>query len=140
MNYPVEYLNYLNTCHYTDAQIEKYLNVLKGKGLYENTLIIIGSDHYAHLDMLKMSGKLSTHIPLFIINGGICEKEMWKGEFHQLDTYTTLLDLLATNQTWKGLGYTLLCPLYYSSVTDYSYDVSKMIIEGDYFGKSGVIN
>lgn len=139
-DYPEEYLNYLNTCHYTDAQIEKYLNVLKGKGLYENTLIIIGSDHYAHLDMLKMSGKVSSHIPLFIINGGVNEKEMWKGEFHQLDTYTTILDLLSTNQTWKGLGYTLLNPLYSNSVTDYSYDVSRMIIEDDYFEESGVIH
>ena len=139
-DYPEEYLNYLNTCHYTDAQIEKYFNVLKSKGLYENTLIVIASDHYAHLDRLKMSGKVSPHIPLFIINGGICEKELWKGEFHQLDTYTTLIDLLSTNQTWKGLGYTLLYPMYSNSVTDYSYDVSRMIIEGDYFKESGFDN
>ena len=68
------------------------------------------------------------------------EKEMWKGEFHQLDTYTTLLDLLSINQTWKGLGHTIMLPSYSNSATSSSYEVSNLIIEGDYFGKSCLTN
>lgn len=132
-DYPEEYLNYLNTCHYTDVQINKYFNALKTNDLYDNSLIIIASDHYAHLDMLKMSGKLSMHIPLFIINGEIHNKEAWEGEFHQLDVYTTLFDLLDIQQDWRGLGHTLLTPSYITSVNEEASRISSMIIEGDYF-------
>lgn len=129
-----EYLNYLNTCHYTDSQIKKYFDGLKAKGLYDNSMIVIASDHYAHLDMLDMSEKISSHTPLFIINGDIDIKASWKGEFHQLDTYTTLMDVLSINQPWVGLGHTLLSP-YMNSVDATSLHLSEMIIEGGYFKK-----
>lgn len=129
-----EYINYLNTCHYTDSQIKKYFDELKVKKLYDSSLIVIASDHYAHLDMLDMSEKISSYTPLFIINGDIDIEASWKGEFHQLDTYTTLMDVLSINQPWVGLGHTLLGP-YINSVDATSLHLSEMIIEGDYFGK-----
>ena len=132
-DYPEEYLNYLNTCHYTDFQINKYFDILKSRGVYDNSLIIIASDHYAHLDMLKMNGKISMHIPLFIINGEINNIEVWEGEFHQLDVYTTLLDLLDIQQDWRGLGHTLLTHSYITSVNEEASHISSLIIEGDYF-------
>lgn len=129
-----EYKNYLNTCHYTDCQIKKYFDELKSKGLYDSSLIVIASDHYAHLDMLNMVGQTSSHTPLFIINGDICFEDIWKGEFHQLDTYTTLMDVLAIDQPWVGLGHTLLTP-YKSSVDATTLNISEMIIKGDFFNE-----
>lgn len=129
-----EYKNYLNTCHYTDSQIRMYFDVLKSQGLYDSSLIVIASDHYAHLDMLNMLGQISSHTPLFIINGDICIEDAWKGEFHQLDTYTTLMDILAINQPWVGLGHSLLAP-YKSSVDATTLNISEMIIEGDFFAQ-----
>ena len=129
-----EYKNYLNTCHYTDCQIKKYFDELKSKGLYDSSLIVIASDHYAHLDMLNMVGQTSSHTPLFIINGDICFEDIWKGEFHQLDTYTTLMDVLAIDQPWVGLGHTLLTP-YKSSIDATTLNISEMIIEGDFFNE-----
>ena len=85
--------------------------------------------------MLKMDGKLSDHTPLFIINGNISQNNSWKGEFHQLDTYTTLIDLLAINEPWRGLGHTLLTTKYVNSVNDKASDISYWIIEGDYFAQ-----
>ena len=131
----VEYKNYLNTCHYTDRQLMDYLNKLKFKDLYDNSLIVIASDHYAHLDMLKMNGRLTSHTPLFIINGDISIETAWKGEFHQLDTYTTLLDLLAISPPWIGLGHTLLSSSYNNSVDERSKRLSNMIIEGNFFAR-----
>ena len=130
-----EYCNYLNSCHYLDAQIGKYIATLKDKGIYDNSLILIASDHYAHLDMLNMTGKITSNTPLFIINGNIDENSSWKGEFHQLDLYTTLLDILDINMNWKGLGYTLLSPLYMNSVDTKASQLSDLIIEGDYFAR-----
>lgn len=129
-----EYKNYLNTCHYTDSQIKKYIDELKSKGLYDSSLIVIASDHYAHLDMLNMIGKISNYTPLFILNGDICIEKAWKGEFHQLDTYTTLMDVLAIDHPWKGLGHTLLSS-YSNSVDAFSSKLSEMIIEGDFFAQ-----
>ena len=131
-----EYKNYLNSCHFLDEQLQSYFTVLKEKGLYENSLIIIASDHYAHLDMLGMRGKISTHIPLFIINGAFENNKAWQGEFHQVDTYTTLLDLLGIDQSWLGVGKTILSPNYTNSIDDQALGVSKKIIEGDYFLES----
>lgn len=130
-----EYKNYLNTCHYTDSQINKYFNELKKKGIYDNTLIIIASDHYAHIDMLNMVGRISPHTPLFIVNGNISIEECWRGEFHQIDTYTTLMDILEIDQPWVGLGHTLLMTPYKNSVDATTSVVSEMIIEGDYFAQ-----
>ena len=129
-----EYRNYLNSCHYLDEQLSAYFKSLKDNGLYENSLIIIGADHYAHLDMLNMIGKISNHTPLFIIHGGI-DNEAWQGEFHQLDTYTTLLDLLGINTQWKGLGHTILSPLYKKSVDITAFKFSDLIIESNYFAR-----
>ena len=129
-----KYRNYLNTCHYTDKQIRQYFDELKLKGLYDSSLIVIASDHYAHLDMLNMIGKISNHTPLFVINGDICIERAWKGECHQLDTYTTLMDVLAIDQPWVGLGNTLLAP-YKSSVDATASNISEMIIEGNYFAE-----
>ncbi len=130
-----EYKNYLNTCHYTDKQVMNYFQRLKSKGLYENSLIVIASDHYAHLGMLKMTGSVSDYTPLFIVNGDVDKTNVWKGEFHQLDVFTTLLDLLDIKQEWRGLGHTLLSSKYSVSTDKHAYDISQMIIEGDYFEK-----
>ncbi len=130
---PIEYKNYLYSCHYLDSQLEHFVAALKQKGLYENSLIVIASDHYAHLDVLKMVGSISNHTPLFVINGGVNSEECWKGEFHQLDSYTTILDLLAIKHQWLGLGYTLLKSPYKSSVDDKALKLSSLIVEGNYF-------
>ena len=133
---PMEYKNYLNTCHYTDKQLRDYINRLKSTGLYDSSLIVIASDHHAHLDRLKMDGKISPHTPLFIINGKIEQNLAWKKEFHQLDVYTTLLDLLNIKQSWRGLGNTLLSPSYRNSVNPETSRLSDFIIEGNYFAQS----
>lgn len=131
----VLYKNYLNSCHFLDSQLKVFFDALKDKGLYDNSLIIVASDHYAHVDMLDMSGRISSHTPLFVINGNVDVNNAWKGEFHQLDLYTTLLDLLAIEYPWKGLGYTLLNPSYTNSVSVEASEISDMIINGDYFSQ-----
>ena len=133
---PKEYQNYLNTCHYTDQQLHKYIDALKEKNLYDSTLIVIAADHHAHLERLQMGGKISTHIPLFIINGNINGNSAWHGEFNQLDVYTTILDILGINGEWLGLGHSLLLPYYHNSVTERAYQISEWMIEGNYFNES----
>jgi lipoteichoic acid synthase len=129
------YKNYLNSCHFLDSQLKSYFESLKEIGFYDNSLIVMASDHYAHLDMLGMSDQISSHTPLFIINGNVDVNSTWKGEFHQLDLYTTLLDLLAVENQWRGLGNTLLNPSYTNSVSVKTSEISDMIINGDFFAQ-----
>lgn len=132
---PEKYLNYLNSCHFFDSQIQKYFNHLKVQGLYDKSLIIITSDHEAHPKQLDMIGKISTKTPLYIINGNIDKAKAWTGDFNQLDVYTTLLDILGIDNEWKGLGHSLLNPNYKNSVTEKIKKLSDEIIYGKYFSK-----
>lgn len=137
-NLPQEYKNYLTNCHYTDIQIGNYLNDLKEKGLYDNSLIVIVSDHDAHPDYLGMEGKVSREIPIYIVNGGINNSNAWSGECNQLDVYTTILDILGIQGTWRGLGHTLLNKNYQNSVTGDIQEMSDWIIYSDFFSKKDI--
>lgn len=130
---PQEYKNYLTNCHYTDIQIGKYLNDLKDKGLYDNSLIVIVSDHDAHPDYLGMDDKISREIPIYIVNGGIDDSNAWSGECNQLDVYTTILDVMGIQSQWRGFGHTLLNKYYHNSVTGDIQEMSDWIIYSDYF-------
>ena len=135
---PQEYKNYLTNCHYTDIQIGKYLDDLKDKGLYDNSLIIIVSDHDAHPDYLGMDGKISREIPIYIVNGGIDNSNAWSGECNQLDVYTTILDIMGIQSRWHGLGHTLLNKNYQNSVTGDIQEMSDWIIYSDYFSNRDI--
>ena len=137
-NLPQRYKNYLNSCHFFDMQIGKYLEGLKEKGLYDNSLIIIVSDHDARPRYLDMEGKISDDIPIYIINGGFNPSTAWDGECNQLDVYTTILDIMDVDSKWRGLGHTLLNKEYQNSVTSEIQDISDMIIYSNYFSKKEI--
>lgn len=132
-SFPEKYNNYLTACHYTDKCIGKYLEWLKDNGLYDKSLIVIAADHYAHPELLDMKDKVSKDLPLYIINGGIDTGKAWAGACHQLDVYTTILDVLGIDGRWRGLGHTLLSTDYKESVDNDKFEISDMIINGDYF-------
>lgn len=132
-NLPQRYKNYLNSCHFFDMQIGKYFDELKEKGLYDNSLIIIVSDHDARPRYLDMEDKISDDIPIYIINGGFNPSEVWDGECNQLDVYTTILDIMGIDSKWRGLGHTLLNKNYQNSVTTETQELSDLIIYSNYF-------
>jgi lipoteichoic acid synthase len=84
---------------------------------------------------MDMVDKLSSNLPLFIINGGISNKDAWTGECNQLDVFTTILDILGIESQWRGLGHTLLNKNYKNSVTEKKQMMSEWIINSDYFSE-----
>lgn len=132
---PQNYKNYLINCHYFDSQLEQYIEALKSAGKYENSLIVITSDHEAHSYALGMSNKISTDLPLYIIHGDIDTDTAWQGKCNQLDVYTTLVDLLGQTN-YRGLGHTLLGSTYTNSVTPKAVEISDWIIRGNYWGNN----
>lgn len=131
-NLPQNYKNYLTSCHFTDIQIGKYIDFLKEKGLYDNSLIIIAADHDARPAYIDMERIVKPEIPIYIINGGINNTTAWAGECNQLDVYTTILDVMGIDSKWRGLGHTLLNKDYRNSVTEKTHEISNLIINSDY--------
>ena len=132
-NLPQRYKNYLNSCHYFDMQIGKYLEELKEKGIYDNSLIVIVADHDARARYLDMEGIITDDIPIYIINGGFNPSDAWQGECNQLDVYTTIMDIMGIDSKWRGLGHTLLKKDYQNSVTTETQEISDLIIYSNYF-------
>lgn len=123
---------YLNVCHYTDQQIQKYFDHLKQTGLYNNSLIVVAADHRVHNTNFGGVGK---YIPLYIVNKRIMREKMWNGECNQLDVYTTLLDFLGCKSNWYGLGCSLASPNYEDAITSNTWNVAEWIIKSNYFAK-----
>jgi lipoteichoic acid synthase len=115
-------------------QIERYIDGLKQRGLYDNSVIVITADHQAHPVHLNMGNKVSDELPLYIINGGIDKRQAWTGFCNQLDVYTTLLDMYGVRSDWRGLGHTLLNGNYKDYPLDRLYMLSDWIIRSNYFG------
>lgn len=117
---------YLNACHYTDAQIERYFQFLKSEGLFDESVIVITSDHHVHsVDFGHME------IPLYVVNGNM--RNARQGTCQQVDVYTTLLDVMGVKSSWCGLGQSLLSPTY--SEKELKWDVAEWIIRSDYFAQ-----
>lgn len=126
-----ELKNYLNTCHYTDKHIGKFLDKLKQTGCYEKSLIIITADHHVH--STDFGQKYTHDLPLYIINSGIDSKTAWHGNCNQIDVYTTLLDLIQPKTHYWGLGHSLLSSSYKNSMNNIKWDISEWILQSDYF-------
>lgn len=132
--YSVSLNHYLNACHFTDRQLRRYFDGLKKLGLYDNSLIVIASDHHVGSGALELPNSIADRkLPLFIINGGDNLNNAWTGECHQLDVYTTIMDLLNIKSTWLGLGHSLLSSGYKSSLTKNKWDISEWIVKSGYF-------
>lgn len=122
--------SYLNKCHYTDKQLEKYFKHLKDSGLLYNSLIIITADHPV---LSTDFGGVNDTIPLYLINSQGWPSGLWKGPCNQIDVYTTLIDLLCKGSCWYGLGKSLLQPKYEPTLSNNLWDISEWVIMGNYY-------
>lgn len=138
-HFPPQYSNYLRSCWFTDKCIGRYISSLKQRHLYDNTIIIITSDHESHPELLQMpASKLSNcSLPLYIINAGIQPTATSLRNIEQIDLYPTLLDLFSLQSTWKGLGNSVFRPVAPSHKSDPQRRarISDKIIRGNYFAQ-----
>jgi len=113
--------NYLERTAVFDRELGLFLQRLRQQGLYDNSLIVIVSDHNELVDS-EPSGRPSIDPDgrdcLFLVlnsgHGSCIERP-----FGQIDVYPTLLDLMGANDyDWKGMGYSLMRhPLVTSAAT-----------------------
>ena len=133
-NFSASLNHYLNACHFTDRQLRRYFDGLKRKGLYDQSLIVIASDHHVGSGALELPDSFADRkLPFFIINGGDAIKNAWTGECEQIDVFTTIMDLLGIKSEWYGLGRSLLSSEYERSLTERKWNISEWIIKSGYF-------
>jgi len=126
--------NYLNACHYTDRMLHDYFDMLKVKGIYDSSLIVIASDHHVGESALTLPESITERlIPFFIINGGVDMRNIWEGKCNQIDVFPTILDVLGLNAEWRGLGCSLLSSHYQNSLTEDKWMFSEWMIRGGFF-------
>lgn len=135
--YSGELKNYLSNVQY----LGKYLDSLKANHLYDNSLIIITSDHSISNDWLKSTEKdnVSFKIPLYIVNSPYAIDKESNYVISQADVFPTILDLAGIHSKWRGAGNSLLCP---DSILNtkrekkrmiYKEQISDIILDSDYF-------
>ena len=102
---------YLERVNAFDTALANFITQLKQQGIYDNTMIVIVSDHNEIVDDAPNGrpsiDKTGDDCVMLILNSGQAGRV--RGPIGQIDIYPTLLDLLGLNaQTWKGLGYSVL--------------------------------
>ncbi len=103
--------NYLEKTLYFDQQLGIFLENLKQSGLYNNSVIVIASDHCEPVDddpkgrpAISRNGNECVFIVINAAQGKHID-----GPIGQIDIYPTLLDVMGLNDySWKGLGHSLL--------------------------------
>ena len=139
----------LEAFHRLDAQIGDFLDRLRRRGLLENSIVAIVSDHN-DVDLNELEGREPTVDDTYcamIVTGTVVTKSI-DTSAGQVDIYPTLLDLAGCNDySWKGLGSSLLRREPASAAycdgtlvgadrrTLEAWDVSRRIIKGNYFAK-----
>ena len=104
--------NYLQSVAYFDRQLGWFLGMLKAKGIYDRSVIVIASDHdrpYKSVDGIIDSTE-SLPIAFIALNTGgatrLIDKDAW-----QMDVYPTILDIMGVTGTdYRGLGTSLVNP------------------------------
>ncbi len=104
--------NYLQSVAYFDRQLGWFLGMLKAKGIYDRSVIVIASDHdrpYKSVDGIIDSTE-SLPIAFIALNTGgatrLIDKDAW-----QMDVYPTILDIMGVTGTdYRGLGTSLVTP------------------------------
>ena len=136
-HYSTEYKNYLKCCHYTDMQIGRYIEEMKTKGKYDNTVFIIASDHEAHVECLctPVEELNDLKIPIYIINAGIDTYKAYAGDILQIDLYPSLMDLFGIKSDFSGMGHSIFRQNYKCELTDEARNISGRILTGNYFGQ-----
>ncbi len=109
--------DYMTDAHYTDAAIGSFIDYLKTRPDYDNTLVVITGDHEGLANNRRelCAGRGGDVIsndeftPLIILNAP--SSMTYDGVMGQIDIYPTLLDLLGLRAyRWHGLGQSILDP------------------------------
>lgn len=131
---PQDKIGFYERANFFDYHLDRFLKALKKKGLWENTLVVLASDH--HLEEWMENNKRGK-IP-FIITGGyhsplLPERVKSSENIYQTDFYPTMLALLGVEQKWSGVGRNLFSSNSKRMSKSDKQQLSDMILETNWF-------
>lgn len=94
--------NYLERVNEFDARLNVFLEQLKANGLYDNSIIVIASDHEPRMRCLP-DGFITNNILFIALNTGVGFRD--SRIIGQVDVFPMVLDLMGVNNySFPGLG------------------------------------
>lgn len=91
-----------------DKALERFISALKESGIYDNTVIVIASDHHVSPRFINDDTINDGRIMLMILNSGLTGKSDSR-IVGQIDVYPTVLDIMGVSQPhWPGMGQSLI--------------------------------
>lgn len=130
-----------------DTALGEFITGLRVRGLYDDTVIVVVSDH----DIDPVDDDATRHPILFMaLNTG--QTMRIDRTVGQVDVYPTILQIMHRNPAWKGVGTSILNPDNKSAATIEgsmkgtsgaladslklrAWNISRLMIRGDYFRK-----
>lgn len=148
LNLPESARSYLTMVNFFDKALGDFINNLKREGLFDNTILMVVSDHSQ--DIASSVGGSQSETPMVFIAANTGVTERIKRKVGQVDIFPTILDICGTDTySWKGVGTTMLNPLLRSAYLPQdgvigentsltarqqrAYGISEKILRGDYF-------
>lgn len=98
--YDYEKCKWLEMTNLFDRLLRKFIKTLKSIGEYDNSVIVLISDHVPH----RFQSNDPQLIPLMILNSGIGMSS--NKQIGQIDVFPTLLDVMGVldDSAWPGFG------------------------------------
>lgn len=105
--------NYLAVTNYFDTQLGAFLEQLKEMGLYDDSVIVIASDHNVPVDGVSDNDNL-----VFVaLNTGIAYRS--GHPMGQVDIYPTILDIMGYEDEYRGMGLSIFNPNHTGAIDRY---------------------
>ena len=116
-----ELRNYLETVQYFDKALGNFLAQLKAQGLYDNSVIVIASDHDElcknvpdHREQILPTDRYCTFV---VLNSPVAKHH--PEVMGQIDVYPTMLDIMGCKSwPWRGVGQSVLSEPALNSAVD----------------------
>lgn len=131
--------NYLRMIHYFDSRLGRFIEGLKREGLWEQSVVVIASDHDIAIDSDARDG--SRRIVFMALNTGMTRRV--EHGVRQGDVYPTVLDMMHVDGGgYRGTGYSMVRDDYAEKsravTADEAARASDLMIRSDYFaGQDG---
>lgn len=99
---------YLLKANAFDNALKRFITDLKEAGIYDNTVIVIASDHHVPPRFINDDAISDGRIMLMILNSGLTGKSDSR-VVGQIDVYPTVLDVMGVSRPhWPGMGQSLI--------------------------------
>lgn len=121
-------VGYLRSAAYFDEQLGWFIGALRERGLWDDTLLFIASDHPQDWGVRpELRGRMQEMASVFMgVNTGVTERV--GKSVGQVDVFPTILHLCGVSPRYRGVGTSMLLP----EVTCEADSVSELMLRGDH--------